>query len=56
MDAIARLTGADALQVRTFFATGLVQTVSTALELPERRADTAWSAWILDLADPAGNS
>ncbi|WP_410610358.1 hypothetical protein [Amycolatopsis sp. lyj-109] len=42
--------------MRTFFATGLVQTVSTALELPDQRADTAWSAWILDLADPAGNS
>jgi AcrR family transcriptional regulator len=56
MDSIARSTGADALQVRTFFATGLVQTVSTALELPESRADTAWSAWILDLADPAGGS
>jgi AcrR family transcriptional regulator len=51
---ITRLTGADALQVRTFFATGLVQTISTALELPGRRADTSWSAWILELADPAG--
>jgi AcrR family transcriptional regulator len=56
MDSIARLTGADALQVRTFFASGLVQTVSTALELPEPRADAAWSAWILDLADPPGGS
>ncbi|MCP2241951.1 TetR/AcrR family transcriptional regulator [Lentzea aerocolonigenes] len=54
MKAIARLTGADALQVRTFFATGLIQTVSTALELSERRADTAWSAWILQLVAPAG--
>ncbi|WP_372671166.1 TetR/AcrR family transcriptional regulator [Amycolatopsis kentuckyensis] len=53
LDSIARLTGADALQVRTFFATGLVQTVSAALELPGRRADTAWSGWILGLADPA---
>jgi AcrR family transcriptional regulator len=52
MKSIARLTGADALQVRTFFATGLIQTVSTALELSERRADTAWSAWILQLVDP----
>ncbi|MEU5265801.1 helix-turn-helix domain-containing protein [Amycolatopsis sp. NPDC021455] len=52
MEAVARLTGADALQVRTFFATGLVQTISGALELPGRRADTAWSAWILELADP----
>ena len=54
MDSIARLTGADASQVRTFFATGLVQTVSVALELPGQRADTTWSAWILGLADPAG--
>ena len=53
MDAVARLTGADALQVRTFFATGLVQTISVALELPGQRADTAWSAWILELAGPA---
>ncbi|WP_206793773.1 TetR/AcrR family transcriptional regulator [Amycolatopsis sp. MtRt-6] len=53
MASIARLTGADALRVLTFFATGLVQTVSTALELPDRRAGTGWSAWVLDLADPA---
>lgn len=51
---IARLTGADALQVRTFFATGLIITVSTLLELPEQRADAAWSAWILELAAPPG--
>jgi AcrR family transcriptional regulator len=56
MKSIARLTGADALQVRTFFATGLIQTVSTALDLSERRADTAWSAWILQLADPGRES
>lgn len=49
-EAIARLTGADAMQVRTFFATGLVFTVSTLLELPERRADAAWGSWILQLA------
>ena len=54
MDTIARLIGADAQQVRTFFATGLVQTVSVALELPGGRADTAWSGWILGLVDPAG--
>ncbi|GGU16705.1 TetR/AcrR family transcriptional regulator [Lentzea flava] len=54
MKSIARLTGADPAQVRTFFATGLVQTVSSALDLPERRADTAWSGWILQLVDPAG--
>jgi AcrR family transcriptional regulator len=49
---VARLTGADGLQVRTFFAAGLVLTVSELLELPERRADAAWSAWILELAAP----
>ncbi|WP_245848548.1 TetR/AcrR family transcriptional regulator [Lentzea kentuckyensis] len=53
MSSIARLTGADGLQVRTFFATGLIQTISTALELSEHRADTAWSAWILQLVDPS---
>lgn len=53
MKSIADLTGADAWQVRTFFATGLVQTVSAALELSEQRADTAWSAWILQLVDPS---
>lgn len=46
---IARLTSADASQVRTFIATGLIMTVSTVLELPNQRADAAWSAWILDL-------
>lgn len=50
---VVRMTGADAMQVRTFFATGLIMTVSTVLDLPERRADTAWSSWILDLVDPA---
>jgi len=53
MASIARLTGADARRIRTFFATGLVQTVSAALDLPDRRADTAWSAWLLELAGPA---
>jgi len=38
-------------RVRTFFATGLIMTVSTVLELPEQRADADWSAWILDLVD-----
>ncbi|ANN21818.1 TetR family transcriptional regulator [Amycolatopsis orientalis] len=52
MHSVARSSGADALQVRTFFATGLVQTISAALELPEQRADLAWSTWILELADP----
>ncbi|MEH0474806.1 helix-turn-helix domain containing protein [Streptomyces sp. B21-097] len=51
-DSVARLTGADGLQVRTFFATGLVMTVSELLELPEQRADAAWSAWILERAAP----
>ena len=45
---VARLTGADALRLRTFFATGLVLTVSSLLELPQRRADVTWSAWILE--------
>jgi len=54
MKSISELTGADAWQVRTFFATGLVQTVTAALDLPGQRADTAWSAWILRLVDPAG--
>ncbi|NUO43843.1 MAG: TetR family transcriptional regulator [Streptomyces sp.] len=49
---VARLSGADMLQVRTFFATGLVLTVTLLLELPDVRADTAWSAWILGLTAP----
>ncbi|MGW4207287.1 TetR/AcrR family transcriptional regulator [Lentzea sp. NPDC004789] len=53
MASIARLTGADGSRVRTFFATGLVQTVTAALELSEHRADTAWSAWLLELVGPA---
>jgi AcrR family transcriptional regulator len=51
--AAAKLTGADALQVRTFFATGLVVTISTALALPGRRTDTTWGAWLQELVDPA---
>ncbi|MGB0094754.1 MAG: hypothetical protein WBP81_19750, partial [Solirubrobacteraceae bacterium] len=50
---VAQLTGADALQVRTFFATGLVITVSTALALPGRRTDATWGARLLELVDPA---
>jgi AcrR family transcriptional regulator len=46
--AVAELTGADAMQVRTFFATGLVATVSTALSLPGKRTDARWGAWLLD--------
>ncbi|MEH0419774.1 TetR/AcrR family transcriptional regulator [Streptomyces sp. B21-083] len=55
-EAIAGLTGADAMQVRTFFATGLVFTVSTLLELPDQRADAEWGAWLLRLAAPPGDS
>ena len=47
---VATLTDADALQVRTFFATGLVVTVSTALALPGKRTDATWGAWLLDLS------
>jgi AcrR family transcriptional regulator len=47
---VAKLTGADALQVRTFFATGLVVTVSTALALPAKRTDATWGAWLLELS------
>jgi AcrR family transcriptional regulator len=50
---VARLTGADASQIRTFIATGLIMTVSTVLDLPDQRADVAWSAWIMDLVDQA---
>lgn len=55
-ESVVRLAGCDALQVRTFFATGLILTVSTMLDLPEQRADVAWSAWILDLAAPPGGN
>jgi AcrR family transcriptional regulator len=48
---IARLTGADPMQVRSFLATGLVLTVSTVLDLPERRADMEWCAWIIGRTD-----
>jgi hypothetical protein len=33
--------------MRTFFATGLVATVSTALALPGKRTDARWGAWLL---------
>ena len=49
---VSDLTGADALQVRTFFATGLGITVSTALALPGKRTDATWGAWLLELAEP----
>lgn len=49
---VAKLTGADALAVRSFFATGLVLTVSTVLRLPNRRADATWAAWLMRLSAP----
>ena len=49
---VTDLTGADALQVRTFFATGLVVTVSTALALPGKRTDAQWGGWLLELVTP----
>lgn len=49
---ITRLTGADPMQVRSFLATGLVLTISTVLDLPERRADAEWCAWTIGLTDP----
>ena len=45
------LTGADARAIRSFFATGLVFTVSTVLELPDRRVDTEWAGWLLAQSD-----
>ncbi|WP_327743400.1 TetR/AcrR family transcriptional regulator [Streptomyces europaeiscabiei] len=51
--AITRLTGADPMQVRSFLATGLVLTVSTALDLPERRSDMEWCAWIIRPSGPS---
>ncbi|OBF62764.1 TetR family transcriptional regulator [Mycobacterium sp. 852002-50816_SCH5313054-b] len=45
--AVTDLTGADELEVRTFFATGLLVTISTALALPGKRTDAAWGAWLL---------
>ncbi|WP_328358770.1 TetR/AcrR family transcriptional regulator [Mycobacterium sp. NBC_00419] len=50
---VTDLTGADAMGVRTFFATGLLVTVSTALALPGKRADAQWGAWLLELVTPA---
>jgi hypothetical protein len=49
---ITHLTGADPMQVRSFLATGLVLTVPTVLDLPERRADMQWCAWIIGRTDP----
>lgn len=44
---IAALSGADEFGVRTFIATGLVVTVSTALGLPGQRKDEAWAVHVL---------
>jgi AcrR family transcriptional regulator len=52
---VGELTGADALQIRTFFATGLVVTISTALALPGKRTDATWGAWLLALVEPHGD-
>jgi AcrR family transcriptional regulator len=46
--AVTDLTGANELEVRTFFATGLLVTISTALALPGKRTDAAWGAWLLE--------
>ncbi|MGB6208644.1 TetR/AcrR family transcriptional regulator [Mycobacterium sp.] len=46
--AVTDLTGADELEVRTFFATGLLVTISTALGLPGKRTDAAWGAWLFE--------
>lgn len=44
---ITTLTAATSFEVRTFIATGLVITVSTALGLRGRRKDEAWAATLL---------
>ena len=48
---VTALTGADARAIRSFFATGLVFTVSTVLELPDRQVDTDWAQWLLAQSD-----
>lgn len=50
---VTDLTGTDAMGVRTFFATGLLVTVSTALALPGKRTDAQWGGWLLELVTPA---
>ncbi len=45
---VAEVTGAGANEVRAFMASGLVLTVSTVLQLPARRRDAAWGAWLLE--------
>jgi hypothetical protein len=54
--AVAHLTGADALQLRTFFAAGLLMTVTTVLELPGRRTDATWGARLLELGATRGGN
>ncbi|BBX08964.1 TetR/AcrR family transcriptional regulator [Mycolicibacterium aichiense] len=49
---ITDLTGADAMGVRTFVATGLLVTVSSALALPGKRTDAQWGGWLLELVTP----
>ncbi len=44
---ITALTGATSFEVRTFIATGLTITVSTALGLRGKRKDEAWAATLL---------
>ena len=44
---VAAISGADEFDVRTFIATGLVVTVSTALGLRSRKKDDAWAATLL---------
>jgi AcrR family transcriptional regulator len=51
---VTHFTDADALQLRTFFAAGLVITITTVLELPGRRIDATWGAWLLQLAATSG--
>lgn len=46
--AVSDITGADELEVRTFFATGIMVTISTALALPGKRTDAAWGGWLLE--------
>jgi AcrR family transcriptional regulator len=48
---VTALTGTDPRAVRSFFATGLVFTVSTVLELPDRHVDTDWAEWLLAQSD-----
>jgi transposase len=53
---LSKRVGDVAAALRTFFATGLLLTLSIVLDLPEQRADTAWSAWILQRAATPGGA